>query len=189
MCIRDRFWGAEIGLDKQSAYVTLHQALVDVAKLLAPFTPFIADSIYRNLICSIDPNAAESVHLTDFPIVDEHLINEQLEEDMAVVRDIVAWGRTLRNQTGIKIRQPLSSLTIENNKKKSVNRLKDLVLEELNIKEIHFIGLDKSQFYNYEGKIDELNPIVDKTSTDDNLVFIRVPDSYTNLKLPTILLE
>ena len=73
---------------------------------------------------------------------------------MAVVRDIVAWGRTLRNQTGIKIRQPLSSLTIENNKKKSVNRLKDLVLEELNIKEIHFIGQDKSQFYNYEGKID-----------------------------------
>ena len=86
--------------------------------------------------------------------MDEHLINKQLEEDMAVVRDIVAWGRTLRNQTGIKIRQPLSSLTIENNKKKSVNRLKDLVLEELNIKEIHFIGQDKSQFYNYEGKID-----------------------------------
>ena len=151
---RHRFWGAEIGLDKQSAYVTLHQALVSVAKLLAPFTPFIADSIYRNLICSIDLNAAESVHLTDFPVMDEHLINEQLEEDMATVRDIVAWGRALRNQTGIKIRQPLSSLTIEDSKKKPVNRLKDLVIEELNIKEIHFIGQDKSRFYSYEGKID-----------------------------------
>ena len=141
-------------MDKQSAYVTLHQALVSVAKLLAPFTPFIADAIYRNLICSIDLNAAESVHLTDFPVMDEHLINGQLEEDMATVRDIVARGRALRNQTGIKIRQPLSSLTIEDSKKKAVNRLKDLVIEELNIKEIHFIGQDKSRFYSYEGKID-----------------------------------
>ena len=137
---RDRFWGAEIGLDKQSAYVTLYQALVGVAKLLAPFTPFIADSIYRNLVCSIDLNATESVHLTDFPALDEQLIDEQLEKDMATVRDIVAWGRALRNQTGIKIRQPLSSLTIDNSKEEPVNRLKDLVLEELNIKEIHFIG-------------------------------------------------
>jgi len=151
---RDRFWGAEIGLDKQSAYVTLYQALVGVAKLLAPFTPFIADSIYRNLVCSIDLNATESVHLTDFPALDEQLIDEQLEKDMATVRDIVAWGRALRNQTGIKIRQPLSSLTIDNSKEEPVNRLKDLVLEELNIKEIHFIGQDKSRFYSYEGKID-----------------------------------
>ncbi|HIM11899.1 TPA: isoleucine--tRNA ligase, partial [Candidatus Poribacteria bacterium] len=151
---RDRFWGAEIGLDKQSAYVTLYQALVGVAKLLAPFTPFIADSIYRNLVCSIDLNATESVHLTDFPALDEQLIDEQLEKDMATVRDIVAWGRALRNQTGIKIRQPLSSLTIDNSKEEPVNRLKDLFLEELNIKEIHFIGQDKSRFYSYEGKID-----------------------------------
>ncbi len=138
---RDRFWGTEVGVDKPVACNTLHQILVGVAKLLAPFTPFIAEEVYQNLVRSLDADAPESVHLCDYPEVDENLIDEQLEADMALVRRLVVMGRAARNSAGVKIRQPLSAITVGvegDVERESVSRLIDLVVDELNVKEVKY---------------------------------------------------
>jgi len=151
---RSRFWGAEAGMDKKSAYATLYESLVAIAKLLAPFTPFMADSIYQNLVGSVDKNAPESVHLTEFPTVDETIIDMDLEQQMETVRRIVVMGRSARNQSGIKTRQPLSTLKIgglDDKKKIAVKTLEELIFDELNIKSVEFVdSLD--QFNNYTAK-------------------------------------
>ena len=151
---RSRFWGAEAGMDKKSAYATLYESLVAMAKLLAPFTPFMADSIYRNLVGSVDKNAPESVHLTEFPTVDKTIMDMDLEQQMETVRRIVVMGRSARNQSGIKTRQPLSTLKIgglDDKQKIAVETLEDLIFDELNIKSVEFAdSLD--QFNNYTAK-------------------------------------
>ena len=159
---RDRFWGAEVGVDKQSAYVTLYEALVTVSKLLAPFTPFMADSIYRNLVGSLNKNAPESVHLTEFPTVDNTILDVDLEEKMDVVRRVIVMGRAARNQSGIKTRQPLSSIQIgglNEQQKSAVGHLEELVFDELNIKSVDFVeSLDQFSGYTAKANFKKLGP-------------------------------
>jgi len=151
---RDRFWGTKVGVDKPVACNTLYQVLIGTAKLLAPFTPFIAEEIYQNLVRSFDSNAIESVHLCDYPESDANLINEELESDMERVRNLVVMGRAARNRAGMKIRQPLGAITVSarsDAERESVSRLLDLIREELNVKEIKFAE-DVGQFANFQLK-------------------------------------
>ncbi|MCR5683670.1 MAG: isoleucine--tRNA ligase, partial [Clostridiales bacterium] len=109
---RERYWGPDMTEDKIAAYMTLWTALVTVAKIAAPFIPFMADDIYRNLVCSVDPSAPESVHLCAYPDVDESRIDKDLEEQMNAIIDIVVLGRAARNGANLKNRQPLSALYV-----------------------------------------------------------------------------
>ena len=138
---RDRFWGAEAGPDKQAAYATLYEVLVTVAKLSAPFVPFLADELYRNLVRSLDAEAPLSVHLAEYPVADTSLKDVQLETDMAFIREVISMGHAARNRSGIKTRQPLAEITIgglSDAEKATVNRLAELVYDELNVKAIVF---------------------------------------------------
>ena len=138
---RDRFWGAQAGPDKQAAYSTLYEVLGTVAKLSAPFVPFLADELYRNLVCSLDAEAPLSVHLAAYPVADASLKDAQLETDMAFTRDVISMGHAARNRSGIKTRQPLAEITIgglSDAEKAIVNRLSELVYDELNVKAIVF---------------------------------------------------
>ena len=138
---RDRFWGAEAGADKRAAYATLYEVLVTVAKLAAPFIPFLADELYRNLVCSLDPEAPESVHLVEYPVADPELKDAALEADMAFTREVISMGHAARNRSGIKTRQPLAAVTIgglSETEQATLNRLSDLVYDELNVKAMVF---------------------------------------------------
>jgi len=148
---RRRFWKSEADKDKQAAYYTLHRCLVTVSELLAPFTPYIADEIYSNLM-NLSEN--DSVHLKNWPKIDESLIDNRLDEDMAVLLRVVELGRSARNDSGIKIRQPLGEMlvllpTVEG--EKGLMRFVDEALEELNIKSINFIK-DDAEMVNYSFK-------------------------------------
>ena len=138
---RDRFWGAEAGPDKQAAYATLYEVLVTVSKLAAPFVPFLADELYRNLVCSLDAKAPPSVHLSEYPVADASLKDAQLETDMAFTRDVISMGHAARNRSGIKTRQPLAEITLgglSDAEKAIVGRLSELVYDELNVKAVVF---------------------------------------------------
>ena len=110
---RERFWSKELTQDKINAYMTLYTALVTIAKTSAPMTPFVCDDIYRNLVCSLDKNAPVSVHLCDFPTVNEKLIDKHLEEEMDTVLTVVTLGRAARNAANIKNRQPISKIMVK----------------------------------------------------------------------------
>ncbi len=125
---RKRFWKSEDDGDKSQAYQTLYTVLVTLAKLMAPYTPFLAEEIYRNL------TGEESVHLAEYPVANESLIDEQLNNEMVEIRDIVTQGLQLRAQAGIKVRQPLSELFIMN--KEPRGELVEILLEELNVKKV-----------------------------------------------------
>ena len=138
---RDRFWGAEAGVDKQAAYATLYEVLVTLAKLAAPFIPFLADELYRNLVGSLNPDAPLSVHLAEYPVADDALIDSVLENDMAFTREIISMGHAARNRSGIKTRQPLAEITLgglSDTEKETINRLAAFVHDELNVKDIVF---------------------------------------------------
>ncbi len=139
---RDRFWGAEAGPDKQAAYATLYEVLVTVAKLAAPFTPFLSDELYRNLVCSLDSDAPPSVHLAEYPVADAPFKDAQLETDMVFTREVISMGHAARNKSGIKTRQPLAEFTLgglSDAEKETVNRLSELIHDELNVKAIAFV--------------------------------------------------
>ena len=138
---RDRFWGAEAGVDKQAAYATLYEVLVTLAKLAAPFIPFLADELYRNLVGSLDSDAPLSVHLAEYPVADDALIDSALENDMAFTREVISMGHAARNRSGIKTRQPLAEITLgglSDTEKETINRLAAFVHDELNVKVIVF---------------------------------------------------
>ena len=138
---RDRFWGAEAGVDKQAAYATLYEVLVTLAKLSAPFIPFLADELYRNLVGSLNPDAPLSVHLAEYPVADDTLIDSTLENDMAFTREVISMGHAARNRSGIKTRQPLAEITLgglSDTEKETINRLAAFVHDELNVKKIVF---------------------------------------------------
>ena len=109
---RERFWAKGMEQDKINAYMTLYTALVTISKAAAPMIPFMTEEIYRNLVCSVDKNAPESVHLCDFPKVDENLIDKELEASMEEVLDIVVMGRAARNTANIKNRQPIGTMYV-----------------------------------------------------------------------------
>ena len=130
---RARFWASGMEQDKVNAYETLYTCLVTVCKLAAPIIPFMTEEIYQNLVRSIDANAKESIHLCDYPVADEARIDSELEENMEHVRDIVVLGRSARNESGIKNRQPIGEMYV-----KAPFAIPDfykaVILDELNVK-------------------------------------------------------
>jgi isoleucyl-tRNA synthetase len=136
---RRRFWKSESDADKLAAYTTLHQCLVTLSQLLAPFVPFIAEELYQNLFRSVNPEARESVHLTDFPIADETKINDKLNGDVELAMKISSLGRAARARAGIKVRQPLGKAVVKvgtKEEKKALENLAIEVMEEVNIKQL-----------------------------------------------------
>jgi isoleucyl-tRNA synthetase len=134
---RRRFWKSESDTDKRSAYQTLYQVLVSLAQLLAPFMPFVSETIYQNLAAG-KAGQPESVHLSDWPAAAPEWRDDELRKQMSVVRRMVATGLAARNTAGIKVRQPLRAVTIA---EKPVNReLESILLEELNIKAARYAG-------------------------------------------------
>jgi len=138
---RRRFWKSENDTDKLSAYNTLYHCLVTVAKLIAPFTPFIAEEIYQNLALSVDKQSPISVHLTDFPVADESKIDHDLSINTQLAMRVCSLGRAARSQAGIKVRQPLAKAIIKvtsKRDKEGLVRLTPQILEELNVKVLDF---------------------------------------------------
>ena len=132
---RERYWGKEMTDDKINAYMTLYTVLVNTAKIAAPFIPFMAEDIYRNLVLSVDKSAPISVHLTDFPTADEGRIDPKLEENMDEVIGIVTLGRACRNAAAIKNRQPIAKMYIKAEKTPDASFL-PVIAEELNVKSV-----------------------------------------------------
>ncbi|MBP3371173.1 MAG: isoleucine--tRNA ligase, partial [Clostridia bacterium] len=131
---RERYWAGEMTTDKADAFVTLYTVLETMARLTAPFTPFMAESIYQNIVRTVNPDFPESVHLCDFPVCDESRIDPALEEQMETVLSIVAAGRALRNTANLKIRQPLARLLVSGVKLDA--EYCALAADELNIKSV-----------------------------------------------------
>jgi isoleucyl-tRNA synthetase len=134
---RRRFWKSESDSDKRSAYQTLYQVLVNVSQLLAPFMPFVSETIYRNLAAGRH-GQPESVHLSDWPVVAANWRDDELRQQMSVVRRLVATGLAARNSAGIKVRQPLRAVTIA--ERPLDPGLEAILLEELNIKAARYQG-------------------------------------------------
>ena len=129
---RKRFWQSELDNSKMSVYQTTYEVLIGICKIVAPISPFITEEIYQNL------TDEESVHLASFPIPDEKLIDEELENKMELVRNLISLGRNAREEAKIKVRQPISEVIIDGKNKKVLADVIDLIKEELNVKEIVF---------------------------------------------------
>ena len=147
---RERFWAKGMEQDKINAYMTLYTALVTVAKCAAPMIPFMTEDIYRNLVCTIDKTAPESVHLCDFPVADEAVIDKELEKNMEAVLKIVVMGRASRNTANIKNSQPIGTMYV-----KAPYELPDfytdIIADELNVKKVVFSD-DVSAYTSYSFK-------------------------------------
>ena len=139
---RRRFWKSENDRDKDEAYRTLYYVLLQFSKLIAPFIPFLAERLYLNLTENLD-NGLDSVHLEDFPQVDESAIDAQLEGEMDIVREFVTIVRSLREENKIKIRQPLSEMIVVGCEMEVIKVAADIMKEELNIKKVSFRGSDQ----------------------------------------------
>ena len=134
---RKRFWGKEMSADKLSAYQTLYTCLMTVSKLLAPFAPFYTDQLYKDL-----GGALDSVHLDKFPVPDETLIDKDLEARMEMAQKITSMVLALRRKVNIKVRQPLQAImipTIDDDQKKHIEAVKELIMSEVNVKELRFV--------------------------------------------------
>jgi isoleucyl-tRNA synthetase len=132
---RRRFWKSESDADKQAAYQTLYECLVTLAKLLAPFTPFVAEEMYQNLVRSADGAAPESVHLAEWPRADSSLVDQSLMDETRLIMRVVSLGRAARSKAGIKVRQPLSRVVVKPRyaaEGEGLKRLEAQLLEELN---------------------------------------------------------
>ena len=139
---RRRFWKSENDADKLAAYTTLYQCLVTVSKLLAPFTPFVAEEMYQNLVCPVFPDQPESVHLADFPVADTDKIDQHLAADVRLIMRVSSLGRAARSEAGIKVRQPLSRLIIKvasERQKRALKHLAPQVMEEVNVKTLEVV--------------------------------------------------
>ena len=147
---RERFWAKGMEQDKINAYMTLYHALVTIAKTAAPMIPFMTEDIYQNLVRSVDKDAPESIHLCDFPTVNEAWIDKDLEADMKELLEIVVLGRACRNTANIKNRQPTGTMYVKAEKKMS-EFYTDIIADELNVKEVKFAD-DVESFISYSFK-------------------------------------
>ncbi len=147
---RERFWAKGMEQDKINAYMTLYTALVTISKAAAPMIPFMTEEIYRNLVCSIDKDAPESVHLCDFPVVEERFIDRKLEQNMQEVLNVKAMALACRNDAAIKIRQPLNTLYVKSDCVLE-QFYTDIIKDELNVKEIVYTD-DVRDFTSYTFK-------------------------------------
>ena len=147
---RERFWAKGMEQDKINAYMTLYTALVTICKCAAPMIPFMTEDIYRNLVCSIDPSAPESIHLCDYPAADQSMIDVELEKAMDEVLKIVVMGRACRNSANIKNRQPIGQMFVKAPEKLS-GFYTDIIADELNVKKVTFSD-DVSAYTSYQFK-------------------------------------
>ncbi len=142
---RRRFWATELTEDKKSVYNTTYEILTELCKLIAPFTPYIAEEMYRNLTNEF------SVHLTSYPRANEDLINSELEEKMDLVKNLVTLGRASREATRIKVRQPIQKVLVDGKYEATISDFVELIKEELNVKEVVF-AKDLSEYMNFSLK-------------------------------------
>ena len=155
---RERYWVQGLPQDKINAYMTLYTALVTIAKTAAPMIPFMAEDIYRNLVCSIDASAPESVHLCDFPTVNEAYIDTALEAGMEKVLEIVVLGRAARNGANRKNRQPLAAMYVQSEKPLD-GYFTEIIADELNVKEVRFTeNTDDFVSYTFKPQLKTVGP-------------------------------
>ena len=146
---RERFWGKGMAADKEAAFMTLYTVLERLARLIAPYMPFMAEEIYQNMVRTVKKDAPESVHLCDFPACEEQWIDAEAERQMADVETVVQLGRSCRQLSNMKVRQPLNMLYVSGADFGEAYR--DLVEDELNVKNVKFID-DAGEFVNYDLK-------------------------------------
>jgi isoleucyl-tRNA synthetase len=150
---RDRFWsGARESAEKLDAHWTLYECLVTLSKLIAPFTPFLAETLWRNLAGVFGSRAAESVHLCDYPVADVAFVDETLSERMRLLREIASLGRSARMDAKLKVRQPLSKVEVilaDMNHRQWLEAHDSLLLEELNVKLVEYTT-EADQYINYQ---------------------------------------
>ena len=146
---RERYWGKDMTPDKEAAYMTLYTVLRTMALISAPFTPFMSETMYQNMVRTVDKSAPESIHLCDWPKKDESFIDPELEANMAAVLDIVVLGRSARNAANIKNRQPVASMYVQG--KALPDMYVSIIADELNVKEVRFVD-DASSFISYRVK-------------------------------------
>ena len=159
---RERFWGKDMNQDKINAYMTLYTALTTVVKLAAPMVPFITESIYRNLVCSVDDKAPISVHLCDFPVANEAFIDTELEAEMELVLEVVVLGRAARNASNIKNRQPIGNMYVKADRQLD-DFFKEIVASELNLKAVSFKDdMEEYLSYSFKPQFKVLGPKVGK---------------------------
>ena len=146
---RERYWGSGMTDDKEAAYMTLYTVLSTMSALCAPFIPFMSESIYQNIVRSVDKSAPESIHLCDFPVADESLIDTELERSMDEVLEIVVLGRAARATANVKNRQPLARMFVQGGTLDSLYT--SIIADELNVKSVEFVS-DASSFISYRVK-------------------------------------
>lgn len=156
---RERFWAKGMPQDKINAYMSLYTALVTVAKVAAPFIPFMTEDIYQNLVVNIDKNAPKSIHLCDYPSCTEAYINTELEKNMEEALDVVVLGRACRNAANIKNRQPIGTMYVKAENNQLSDYYKEIIADELNVKEVIFTN-DVRNFtsYNFKPQLKTLGP-------------------------------
>ena len=180
---RERFWAKGMEQDKINAYMTLYTALVTISKAAAPMIPFMTEDIYRNLVCSIDPSAPESVHLCDFPEVDEAHIDKQLEADMEVVLEAVVIGRACRNTANIKNRQPIGKMYIKAGKELS-DFYVNIIRDELNVKEAELTDdVSKLTTYSFKPQLKTLGRRFGKKINDVRQILAELDGQATMAEL------
>ena len=161
---RRRFWKGEDDGDKKAAHSTLYECLTTVAKLTAPFTPFVAEELYQNLVANADPEAPDSVHLADWPLARNDLIDRGLSRRMDAARRVVGLGRAARNTAAVKNRQPLREVVVvdesagEEDMSVGVESLKEIVLDELNVKDLRFGAVEDVTGYDLKPNLGVVGP-------------------------------
>ena len=164
---RRRFWSRTQGADpaqreaKRSAYQTLHSVLTTLARLLAPMTPYLAEEIWRNLAAEVDPNTAESVHLAEWPTVIQRLVDEELNREVELVQKVTTLAHSAREQAGIKVRQPLPSVTLAAKSRQDAQALKryaDVIADELNVRAVEFADPETFSRYTIKPNLPVLGP-------------------------------
>lgn len=184
---RRRFWKSESDADKAAAYETLYKALVTVSKLIAPTMPFMAETIYRNLVCSVDEKAPISVHLAEWPRVDESLINEKLNADMNVVMKLASLGHAARNKSNIKVRQPLSEAAFAVGRMEEgevISHFRDILEDELNVKQVRLLaGSEETVTYSLNPLPKQLGQKYRNLSPRIRQAILELPAQESALKL------
>ena len=159
---RERIWASGLETDKKAAYLTLYECLTTLITLLAPFMPFITEELYQNLVRSVDKQAPVSVHLRDWPVVQDALIDEKLTNETHLVMRVVGLGRSAREKAQIKVRQPLNALYVRvptSTEEEALTRLNVQVLEELNIKDLELMSNDSDMLaYTLKPQVKVLGP-------------------------------
>ncbi len=205
---RERFWVKDMPTDKINAYLTLYSCLVTISKVSAPMIPFMSEDIYRNLVCSVDKSAPVSIHLCDYPVYDESMIDKALEENMDEVVDIVVLGRACRNAASIKNRQPVKKMYVKADRTPDESFIA-VIAEELNVKEVEFTDNVREfttytfkpqlrtvgpKYGKYLGKIRELLMSLDGNAAMDELnetgtLKLDIPDADVILTKDDLLIE